>query len=290
MQEAGKNTPVEVSATSEADKVFLSKLSRMLYKSFEFSQGVWLYQHYAFQYVRAIRPEWEISDTQFHILKEMLMKKVAARFQKYNTAKDGAISIGKNSNHPTLRNGDNDENMNKVLSEAVSAFRSEPDKEQVLERITMITLKQDIHYLILQKGRPRRAGAENNPRTEPWMSHIHFFIGQQYQDSDSEFAHMFSEIREMIRERIISGEYSIDKNIDIRAELKKMEAEQAAYRKSVVFPAPDVMLSMLAQRWEQRHPGRDFFEPFDIPPGIITERKERSMFDRMRKILKENIL
>ena len=31
------------------------------------------------------------------------------------------------------------------------------------------------------------------------------------------------------------------------------------------LPAKKVLLSVLAQRWEQHHPGEDFFAPFDLP-------------------------
>jgi hypothetical protein len=98
---------------------------------------------------------------------------------------------------------------------------------------------------------------------------------------------MFSDMRSRIRNKIISGEYVINKDVNIRAERKKMESEQATYRKSVVFPAVDVMLSMVSQRWEKHHPGEDFFAPFDLPPelGFARENQSSRQKNPLRRIL-----
>lgn len=264
----------DISSSPELQEAFLSRLATLIYKSFEYSQGYLAIQQLIFQYVGIVHPDWCITDTQKHTLMNTVFERVFQRFYTISHGDKNAARIRDNFAHPNKKDLMVQEKLMEATNEVINIFNAEfnekiqdgwkRNKESVLEELFDWMLRRDVYFLVGIDGRPERKDDARNRRNEPFMSHIRYFIGEEYKDSEPVLAQMLVELKEFFRQSLLRGDYVLNRNIHLDS-IGRRVVENNKPEVAARWPSRSDMFSALVVRWEEMHPGESFLAPFDLP-------------------------
>ena len=180
--------------------------TRLLFKSFYFSQGGTPLQEAIFSWLHTRYPEYRITDQMKDLIEKSILPRVRAVVSANPEDTKGAIL------HPVpefqgIRSNLESEirtqldSMQEIFERPVERYAYDP-----LHVVTQNLINRDARYLIRKGSRPR-GGTKNMkaPEGDPFLSHLcHYGLNGQ-PTGVAEYDRMFQEIDSFVREGIRSG-------------------------------------------------------------------------------------
>lgn len=237
-------------------------LSKLFYRSFDFSQGSKYLQKHMFEYIHRTHPGLTMSDDELVQVKKKVHESIMERFFLGKTAGTGKMIDQSHSDSVDLKSMKQEIDVNlDIMNQIFNGTYPESfgSDAELLEKITHQIISQDNKFLSRNNGRTRstHSSGTGNERNNPFMSYLHYYSGELRRIEVPEFTELFQSVRQEFMRKVADKEWNIDQSTHV-----------VSPERSETPLTPSASLSSLVHRWEETHPGQRFMDVFTSEPSL----------------------
>lgn len=174
--------------------------ARILFRSYEHSQGNAALQGLLFEYLHLIRPKWQINDREEEIVKSLVKPRIMSYLSPEHAVHKDLLKPRSQENSDV---GELEEKVMNSLSQELGSMRrilsSEedlfiPDRPILIRKIAQGVIEGDLRFLKI--GRQRFGLDPKTPKVDPYFSFLVHYALQGNPTGIKEFDQMYKDIRQ----------------------------------------------------------------------------------------------
>lgn len=207
-----EQSETEKSSHVEKERVLdLNYLRKILFLSYKFSQGNPGLQYEIFQYIHVLHPDWKMdNELKSKALEEI--RRLAKQYIPYSQSESEEVNPSGKLQHASKGSTDTitekqiDDDVQSRIEEIQQALNErtpyKDEKDEIVRKITDITMRMDHRYLSRPEGRTRGEIPKDRqtPQTDPFISFLCYYGLQGNLTGLEEFDAMFKDVSGVVLE------------------------------------------------------------------------------------------
>lgn len=194
-------------------------LTNVFFNTFYFSQGFPQLQREITGAIHTNHPEWQISVE----AATQILNAVTSRIHGFLTHAENAPHQRENSTvvHPDLGEKKIEVETTDRFTEFKGILNGDYDTRSPrygsIPAIAKAMIQQDFAFLSRENGRTRKNIPTKSPQTDPWLSHMCYYVLEGNSTGIVEFDEVFAAVREFMltsSNRLFAGNYELDAQYD----------------------------------------------------------------------------